>query len=565
MKPAIVLVSGMSGSGQSFLIQTLKDAHVVSSEGSRYLTRPLRPDDNSSQISATLKRLVGECSWFYEKYGTRYGFAIPNMVRSRLTLAVIAGDLDKLLSLKYAISREAPGIPIGLLRLSVPIDLIAARLLTRFGYGESLDERVLDNRDLESYEMPQQELLKRFVDISYIHNISNTEAILIDAPARAISKAAIVEFGKSVVAKAVVAADMMSTDISTPRIVTSTSDMPIAVTEVLGCLGETAKQQGVSLYLKGGVAVSLYANSTRTHLNTDANGILSELPSLHREVSRPVSLDIDWMPEVEAEQDHRRCVRSLVRGDDLLEFSENWDEKLFHSRKFCSEYRGVELDCVSVSRIQPTGSPFTFEFFVDDFVSSRSRKTEVDGLQLLPPELLMFEKLLAGRNEDYGKFDFVDAAILAMGNRLSDDLLLHLVFLQKHIEGREETIEPRFFQDKELHRLGFKSPNIRAITMRRCGQDGSNRNPFDSSRDGIKQLAMLDRLHANIGCLLRRPKSDSQVSDSSASYLRQFESKSLTRRFVAIQSWAEYIAEYVVGRADVHVKSSRQWNGVDDS
>lgn len=555
LNPTILLVSGTSGSGQSFLINELADAKIIGVEASRFLSRTPRPDDNSSQVFKSPTQIDRSCSWYYIKYGQFYGFSIEKVlseIQESGPVAFIAGDLDKLISLRYSIFRASPETPVGLIRLCVPNDILAERLRERKWNAERLAERLVDNSQLEEFESRQVKLLRKFSPINYIENVSVSEAEKRGINQSGISPQAIRQFGDSVITTTSRFVESKLDELSVTRPIPKPEILPSNVTRALKELGRNLAKHQIKAFLKGGVCVAWYGTSAS--LNTIVRD--DPLRSIHVTQGaglRTISFDIDWMPLVKDEGLHCEVLKILSASKQSKEFADYWQEGLFHSRKLCSSHRGVDLDCVSISRIQPRNSPFTFEFFMDGLLESQSRNTEVANIWLVPPELILVEKLLAGRGKQLGKFDYLDAASVIMCNPICENVLTHLITQQHPISGREPNLEIANAL-LPVRKYGFRSSLISDISDQRLHSDSKLRNPITVSSRVIKQLALLDRVYFGTEKLLSQIDKPQEMLAGRMSISEAFDNDVLCRKLSGIQAWAAYTSEFVIGRSDIHNK-----------
>jgi len=118
---------------------------------------------------------------------------------------------------------------------------------------------------------------------------------------------------------------------------------------------------------------------------------------------RPFSDDIDFIIE-------KSIIRELEKALGL-KFEYFTKKPIFHSLKAVADIDGISYDFVAESIIQPQDIEKQFTIILNDLVFERKKEFDLNGFKIscIPKELLVLMKLLAGRGEELGKYDLVDA------------------------------------------------------------------------------------------------------------------------------------------------------------
>lgn len=125
---------------------------------------------------------------------------------------------------------------------------------------------------------------------------------------------------------------------------------------------------------------------------------------------RPFSHDMDFMiPMNRTKELHE------VLG---LEFKVYAGKPVFHSLKAVFEENGQSYDLIARSVIEPDETDISCAFELTPEIDGKKSVLSVDGqtLHLIPKELLVLIKLLAGRSQELGKYDLYDARMILEKN-----------------------------------------------------------------------------------------------------------------------------------------------------
>ncbi|MBU1017412.1 hypothetical protein KKA33_00085 [Patescibacteria group bacterium] len=126
---------------------------------------------------------------------------------------------------------------------------------------------------------------------------------------------------------------------------------------------------------------------------------------------RPFSKDIDFelpktvIPEIE----------NILK----VRFDYHRKKTVFHSLKATFTEGNEAYDLIAESVIQPAGHPESYMVYLTDGILKKRKILHVNGqtLYLIPKELLVLIKLLAGRGEELGKYDLYDVWKIMTANR----------------------------------------------------------------------------------------------------------------------------------------------------
>lgn len=118
---------------------------------------------------------------------------------------------------------------------------------------------------------------------------------------------------------------------------------------------------------------------------------------------RPFSNDMDFMVPAERISEIEKALG--------VSFTRHLGKPIFHSLKAVFEEGGLTCDLVAESVIDPTGHDNSYTVKLTEKVLRKKGSITVEGqtLNLVPRELLVLIKLLAGRGEELRKYDLYDA------------------------------------------------------------------------------------------------------------------------------------------------------------
>ncbi|MFH0838473.1 MAG: hypothetical protein V1880_04385 [Patescibacteria group bacterium] len=177
-------------------------------------------------------------------------------------------------------------------------------------------------------------------------------------------------------------------------------------------------------------------NNAEKEIADASLALLQRLPeSLHGEVlltgggaaflygsDRPFSHDMDFMIPADRVEELRNALG--------LEFTRHTKKPVFHSLKAVFEEGGRSYDLIAESVVGPAGQSAGFSIRLTDEILQKKKSVMADGqtLYLIPRELLVLIKLLAGRGEELGKYDLYDVRkILEAGQDFDFDFFIKLI------------------------------------------------------------------------------------------------------------------------------------------
>lgn len=593
--PPAVILTGSSGAGKNYLISLLED--IGAEQSTRLISRPRRPCDSEKDICWNGSHediLVA-----YKKHGHRYGFSRSDLedgLAKGVSKVLVAGDVGKISSFNKALSHALPLMPVINVRLDVPSDVLRHRLEKK--RCESFDgesqQRVASNELFQRWESGQIASLKSTFNLHSIINLSEDEMFMLgynNDQIRCLDSELVHDLFRKFFSECEDQVREHSLNLLNPMdILSCGQDVSSDLIDVLdNQLAEVAEGHVEDVMLKGGLAASLYLHSAwsnkseavvsgeeeRTAYKGVFNSALAPISTPHR----PVSPDIDWTMLFSSEQAdaHANLLRALTNNSDL-NYVENREKPVFHSLKIQSETESnsgarIELDVIAISRVQPDSSGFTFEFVVDDYLYFHRRSVVLPSGRTLPvvcPELLLIEKLVAGRGQELGKFDLYDAMGIALTQRLDVTALQHIIEQQSFqgvIDGFSEVeLEQPTIGDVtlRLQQLGFQNKKLISNISARMvdsylGRQNANEAdspmlPLQWTCDNLKQLKLIDRLLTSLEKIsqeLTTPEHDGHSS------LEQTFGRGVTEKAcIQLSDYFLHLATYQIGRMDVFVNQN---------
>ncbi|HVW66306.1 MAG TPA: hypothetical protein VHA78_01085 [Candidatus Peribacteraceae bacterium] len=407
-----IVISGITGGGKSTVSQRVQQitegaAHPlrVGIFGGRYTTRQMRPDEregvdgyfglSDEEFDAMEKRFL----YSYEKYGTRYGFCREELYRclNQHHTLIVGGEPDTSAHLRDRIRHEA-SMSEGL--ILDPVTVHIHRPL----------EEILEG--IEQRQAPPAEKRRR---IEHVRGIWDKEPF--PAPDH------IIENGKERLNQAV--ADMLTIiarrtghdleflmnavrrpDVRHParRQLPETFSIPDTplhreLRDALGDSLRTCEELGVRQpLLMGGVGAAVLVGK--------------DWPE-----DRPLSRDLDYLVP------HDPVMQQSLERHFGGEFKANTAKPVFKSHKLQGiGTHGIDLDFISQSNIIFDDASLSLEH--SPLVTNHAVRASLLGVQVdvLPPELIVLQKLFAGRGRDLGKFDLTDATCLLQAGIIDPDL-----------------------------------------------------------------------------------------------------------------------------------------------
>jgi|GEM_PF-7087823 len=597
--PAVIL-SGGSGSGKSYVCKLLRELGCEQAE--RLISRPKRSCDPETDRSWTTFSGVGspEVLLSYAKNKGLYGVptsTLKALASSHMEPVFIVGDLGKISPYNRAVDLASPLAPRINIRLDVPVDVMADRLthqrLESFE-GEGA-ERSQQNKLLFSWEAAQHRVVKQIFNLHVILNLTDDEHRRLgyaQSQIKPLSLSLLKELLPVFAKESIDHSRRLAQDILLPRELHDIPGLPPGIIEVLdeNLVPRFASHDVDHFAIKGGLAVAAYLNGSLTP-SRECHEEESKPKTLVRKIwpsvqlLRPVSADIDWaIPNFANEKlDHLNMVRAITGRD--VSFQDHWNKSIFNSNKLHAVVRAstgqeIELDAIALSRVRPTDSPFCFEFPLDEYLAFRSRPLTIAGntaAALVPPEMLIVEKLLAGRGVELGKLDIFDAVALIATQSIDVHVIDHMINSQVFVDGMDQSSDLSVFDDPvssgtawrdTLHETGIRHPEIvlaiinrflaappladRTISQSEGLAESDVALDFQKTRDNLKRIALVDCLLRNLDVCLATIASDapcelSSIVDSCGKEL-------LTERLRTVRDYLLYLATFQIGRPDVYIR-----------
>jgi hypothetical protein len=580
------------------MCKLLKDAGYIQAE--RFITRPRRPCDpthdrpfpNSSEYGNDPVALS------YSKHAGHYGIplrALHSLDTKDERPIFIAGDVGKISPFSRVIDLALPLLPVVNIRLEVPVTVMAERLAhgRAEGFqGEAL-QRQKQNEMLQSWEQAQTRALKEFFNMHIVLNLTAAEHVSLGYTEtqlkpldRNLIKSLLPRFEEQAKARS----SCLAQDILQPRSLSGVSGVPLEVVEVLEqviapALPESRVQD---FSIKGGLAVAIYIAPENVEIKA---GQPEWLPFAVRRfvpataIYRPVSPDIDWAIGTSPEEKdvHNSLVASISQQS--VTFEDFWNKPIFNSNKAhasiqTSNGHEVELDAIALSRVRPAGSPFCFEFPFDDYLAFRRRRVELSNghhVSLVPPEMLILEKLIAGRDSTLGKFDLFDAMAVLCTQPIDLQVITHIVDSQQFTSDVDRSTvpeEPLCWSQvaQGLRASGIKNNKLLFALIDRCivNYKGFAGVPTSGTAQGaeqthspkcvinfewtpstLKKMAFIDAaLHSLDTCLEKLSQgTDGEFSPIIAALGRE----QVEQKTRYLQNFLMYLASFQIGRPDVYI------------
>lgn len=141
----------------------------------------------------------------------------------------------------------------------------------------------------------------------------------------------------------------------------------------------------------------------------------------------------------------------------------------------------VDLDGLAICRFRPSPRGFAYEFGVDQHDLRCCRRVSLpngNSISLIPPEHILFYKLLAARGQDVGKYDLMDAGAIIINAPLDAKMILKLITRQDYHTSRAfEKLD-----GMELVQLADSYGNLSGQTEEQLTEAGVTRREV---RDGL--------------------------------------------------------------------------------
>lgn len=246
-----------------------------------------------------------------------------------------------------------------------------------------------------------------------------------------------------------------------PRLYRLDESLPLHI-EIRDAMQETIEratvQRGVQLLLTGGISASL--------LSRDA------WPA----EQRPLSRDLDFLVSGEA------SVRTELEEEYEGSFVLNTGKAIFKSNKLQSHSaNGVELDFIASSNIVHDDT--TISVGVSSLALRHAQREEFLGVEVstLPSELVVIQKLFAGRGIDLGKYDLLDAESIIRSGRVDPALLRAFVLDLSNDDSHHQAIVARL--SGALSRL---SPDVETRILVQALHDKPSSMEIDGGQNAVR-------------------------------------------------------------------------------
>ncbi len=584
--PPVVLVFGQSSSGKSSAISMLESHGFKSVD--RLITRPLRESDGSFEVvwkpdqlpvttdsSNSAKTPPADVLFAIYNYGNYYANpagSLQRLISQRGSpgVGILMGKLLDLPNVEEALSNILPGLPVLPVRLDVQPSVLAGRLSARKESctGEQ-SQRLIK---LAGKYIEDQMQLAAYVEMYGLRQLPN---LLPDEAIRfGVMHASplIPETLPKVLAPDLKRVKEHSTriakDILSVRTMTfGCGHVPESILHTMqDVLMPQLKALGIPAYLKGGVAVAAYLGNLSRRVSMDVDftvpcdpTLLPKLMELHMNIENVHGrvADKDWVPE----------------GN----FQERWAVSNYRSilRKGIMLHEGhkVELDEIVITRLQPENRGFCYEFICDhgDRMSARTvQLPNGDRMQLLPPEHLLLEKLIAGRGAEMKKFDFFDSAGLLATQIIDPNMVHKLVFQQAYnpkidydVAQLVEKLPGGLLTVKQfVAQLGIEAPGrLVEINGNRLVDPGKAHSSIDDnistaplSLTALKHLMMLGRLEHSISRIEAGLDETYQIYFGQSRSIKEMHGEAVLLHLHSFRRLLEAYATYEVGRGDIFVR-----------
>lgn len=601
----VFIVSGGSGSGKSHMCRLLADGGYIQAE--RLITRPRRPCDpvHDRPFPDSEGYAADPVALSYSKHAGHYGIpvsALESLDTKAARPIFIAGDVGKISPFSRVLDLALPLLPVVNIRLEVPVAVMADRLANgrAEGFqGEAL-QRQKQNEALLSWELAQVRSLKDFFNMHVVMNLSTKEHEKLgytETQLKPLDRELIESLLPRFERQAILRSSTLANDILVPRTLRGVYGAPAEVLEVLEHHIVPALQESRvdDFSIKGGLAVAIYIapnNTTPPAELEDVNPLpLSVRPKRPSQpMDRPVSPDIDWAVGISPEERdrHQSLVTALTQKSTT--FEDFWNKPIFNSNKahgIVSTRSGheVELDAIALSRVRPEGSPFCFEFPFDGYLAFRRRQVQLSNgasVSLVPPEMLIMEKLIAGRDSSLGKFDLFDAIAVLCTQPIDLQVITHMVESQTFgidIDRSTLPTKPVAWTDvaQALRDCGIRNNRLRLALIERCvvnyepfrgstssassshynavsperPQDAKAVINFEWSPSTLKKMAFIDAALTSLEtCIKKLSEEDAQEF---APLVVAIGREEALQRVVYLQKFLVYLASFQIGRPDVFI------------
>ena len=611
--PAFVSLSGLSGSGKDHVLTVGKQMGILEI-AERRTSRPIREGEaytQSNKPGLSPEEIVAQRNELllgYTKFNNTYGFpaesALSHLGNKSVGFGI--GDIGKTLPFALAVKQAVPLLPMAHARIDTPSILFRDdRLDSRGGSSpeEGSTRKILDTLVL-NWERRQLPCLRKVLGLETLLNVTEREINrhgfqtwqIQPLTPTGIEKF-MTELDEVARQRSAYMANLLLTPVNFDGKNHSNPAIQISMhTALLENLIPTLRENGIdseSIYLKGGLAVALYLESswlgTRSKilepLAPGQTQDIGQLLTCTKPIQRPyraVTPDIDFTIGEGSETTAYLNVIRTLSGDQSISVITAKEKPVFKSTKIpglvrVATRRGaelVELDAIIQSRVMHEGSPFAFtfpttsqiEFFRRTLAVTSDTESEPLHVSILPPEVLVMEKLTAARGADLHKLDLFDSAMLIATQPIMYQVICSIIDGQKH---NPESAFDKDFGDTfasikrpediqaACEELGILSQTVQQIIKHRMfeivrGQD--NNQPVITGLEwnptSAKKLAFVDQVIRSLDQLATEIHTPSDLSGGFAAS-DYVDANFLKGKISDFRELLAYVAEFQIGRTDL--------------
>lgn len=479
----VILLIGQPNSGKSFLMTMLAENGWQHAD--RYVARAARTDDLPTDVPWNPHDQKSPVNWPNVAFGhnpfdgTRWYVTRHDTLVSKATDSNNAGvfvqvghphDIPPLLE---SVRNVLPGTPVIPLRMYTPLEVIQERLLATRSPVE-VAERL---QTIGPRQMLDHEQLPHLVNGIGLLNLVNLSQAEFEAMGispqqlRPLKESGLLEtLVGGEVERAKTSAAQLATDILSERKLSLGMErVPDAVVHALqGGFLDRCREAGFEPIITSGLAAVLYGSPRRCSLDVDFGArltrsagaqMLSALNNTTGDENSLVTFDSALSPTLGIR------AKTTVQATDET----------------------VDLDGLVVTRFRTHANGFAFEFPIDDIDTYCRRTVRLpngETLGLVPPEHVLFYKLLAARGPELGKFDRTDAnGIIA--NAVLDPAMVHkLIATQvfRPVRGSERVDIPNL-PEAMWERVKAGTVSIDSEVLSACGIE------HPEVQDGVRRYA----------------------------------------------------------------------------
>jgi hypothetical protein len=586
----VVGLAGITGAGKTYASELLSGHQFTSGvkllprlprpgEGSNY--RPWVNTESASQLGlvpphtfdTTVPKdiLLGDVA-----FGGIY--AIPAAtVRDNLSVgnsvAVILGRSEENYLFAEGVREVLPLAPVALVQLEAPLKILRDRMMQRGVSAEELERRLHAMEVYERSDQRQMAALSSAYNIACIYNLSESEINRFGYSPKNIQPTTQETLLQTVSDVSIKARDLSAhyaKDLLRLRSLDYDSEgIPSSVVEVLERLVRPAlEKHGVDAFLIGGLSVAAYMCSeqmTTRQVSPDIDFVIRSTIAQ----DAVVDMQEEHLKAAVTEMTQQAC--EIRNGGYSPQYLSRQDKVEVKSSKEYNE-TVVELDCIVAVKLLPGASKFCYEIVLDSHTQFFRREVLLpDGgrIALAPPEQILVDKLLMGRGQRENKFDLFDCAgLLALGP-VDISLIRRLVDFQKY----DPTIDSRMASFIESHgatsdgpidfkelcsQIGIAHKDITHAAGWAHGVFNPDSETTAEQRtltlDGLKRLAMIDRLCASLDRIKNEADEPYQIGNGRQKSIREaYDFAKVVGEIDRLKTYLAYYVEFILDRGDIYV------------